>query len=162
MKKPNGIYLLIILMLFVAGFNAYGTYLIYKDPLGDLAGLETGRLMIYTPLKSYTMMGGLLAILGFGFPVFTAMCLISRPTSLKWPKSMNIYDNYLWTYAFSLYSAYIYLSISALHVLFEEGHSLYPTIMLLCCMVMIIVLNNPENQKYFIKKSKRSKSTITE
>lgn len=157
MKKPSGIYLLILLIFFVSGFYAYGTYLIFIEPSGDEAGLQTGRLFQLTSLKSYTVIGGLLAILGVIFPIYTALCLISRPTSIKWPKSLNIYEQYQWTYAFSLYSAYFYLFISAIHVLLHEGDSNFPILTILVSLVMIIILNSPENQNYFLRKAKKSR-----
>ncbi|MBU3676464.1 MAG: hypothetical protein FGM54_04685 [Chitinophagaceae bacterium] len=162
MKKTSGIYLLILLIFFVSGFYAFGTYLIFTDTSGNEAGLETGRLFQLTSLRSYSIIGALLAVLGVIFPLFTAMCLISRPTSLKWPKSMNIYENYQWTYAFSMYTTYFYLFISAINILLREGNSMFPTIVILACLIMMIILNSPENQKFFIKKVKKSKSSSFE
>ena len=156
MKKTSGIYLLILLIFFVSGFYAFGSYLIFTDSSGNEAGLETGRLFQLTSLRSYTIIGALLTIIGVVFPLFTAMCLISRP-AIKWPKSLNIYENYQWTYAFSLYSAYAYLFISAINILLREGNSIFPTLIILASMIMIIILNSPENQTYFVKKAKKSK-----
>lgn len=158
MKKTSGIYLLILLMIFVIGFYAFGIYLIGIDTSGNEAGLETGKLFQLTSLKSYSVFAFLVAIFGVFFPLFTALCLISRP-QIKWPRSMNIYDNYQWDYAFALYSAYIFLIISAFHVLLREGNSVFPTLVILASCIMIIVLNNPQNQKYFIKKVKKSRSS---
>lgn len=158
MKKTSGIYLLILLMFFVLGFYAFGVYLIFMDTSGNEAGLETGKLFQLTSLKSYSIFGILVAIIGVLFPLFTSMCLISRP-NIKWPKSMNIYENYYWTYSFSLYSAYLFLIISAFHVMLREGNSIFPTLVILASTIMIIILNNTENQKYFLKKTKKSRSS---
>lgn len=158
MKKTSGIYLLILLIFFVIGFYAFGVYLIALDASGNEAGLETRKLMELTSLKSYYIPAFFVSIFGVLFPLFTSMCLISRP-NIKWPKSMNIYENYQWDYAFALYTAYSFLILSAFHVLLREGNSMFPTLVILASSIMIILLNNPQNQKYFIKKAKKSRST---
>lgn len=158
MKKTSGIYLLILLMIFVLGFYAFGVYLIFTDTSGNEAGLETGKLFQLTSLKSYSIIGVIVFVMGVIFPFFTCMCLISRP-NIKWPKALNIYENYYWTYSFSLYTSYIFLIISAFHVLLREGNSIFPTLIILASTIMIIILNNTENQKYFIKKAKKSRSS---
>ena len=158
MKKTSGIYLLILLMFFVIGFYAFGCYLIFSDLSGNEAGLETGKLFQLTSLRSYRILGILLSILGVIFPFFTTMCLISRP-NIKWPKSFNIYENYYWTYSFALYCSYIFLFISALNMLVREGNSIFPTLVVFASTIMVIILNNPVNQAYFIKRAKKSRSS---
>lgn len=158
MKKTSGIYLLILLIFFVIGFYAFGIYLIFLDTSGNEAGLETGKLFQLTSLKSYSIAAVIVSVFGVFFPLFTTMCLISRP-NIKWPKSLNIYENYQWDYAFALYTAYIFLIISAFHVLLREGNSMFPTLVILASSIMVMLLNNPQNQKYFIKKAKKSRST---
>lgn len=161
MKKTSGIYLLILLMFFVLGFYAFGVFLIFSDTSGNEAGLQTGKLFQLTSLKSYSIIGLIVAIVGVVFPFFTSMCLISRP-NIKWPKAMNIYENYYWTYSFSLYSAYIFLILSAFHIILREGDSIFPSLVILASTTMIIILNNTANQNYFLKKSKKSRSGSTE
>lgn len=156
MKKTSGIYLLILLMFFVIGFYAFGSYLIITDPTGNEAGLETGKLRQLTSLRSYFGLGILLSIIGVIFPLFTSLCLISRP-NIKWPKSLSISEGYYWTYNFAQYTAYTFLFISALNILLREGNSIFPTLIVFFSTIMLIILNNPINQAYFVKKTKKSR-----
>jgi hypothetical protein len=157
MKKTAGIYLLIILMLFVVALYTLGVFLIIVDSSGNNAGLGTDKLINLTSLSNYTIMGGLLAILGIVFPLFVIFSLINRPT-ISWPKTMNIYENYYWTYGFALYANYIFLIISAIQIVLREGNSFFIPLVVLASTCSIIILNTPENQKYFAKKSKRHRA----
>lgn len=143
--------------MFVIGTYTMGVYLIFIDTSGDTAGLGTGNLIELTSLSNYTIFGILLAIAGVIFPLFTTISIIARPT-LSWPKLLSMYDNYYWTYSFALYSNYIFLFISAFHIILREGSSMILPFIILASTCSIIILNTPENQKFFAKKSKRSRT----
>ena len=158
MKKPSGVYLAILINFFLLGFYAYGSYLIFRNSKGDDAGLELSQLRDITTLKTYTPIGVLLVIFGVALPLFTNLCLISRPP-FKWPKKMNIYSNYQWPYAFALYTSYTFIFIAASNILLREGTSIFPALTVIASGVLIIILNNPKTQTYFVRRSKKTKST---
>jgi len=104
-SRSIGVYILAVLLTFEALAAFYGSYQMINDPTGESIRLPL-KLLKGTIFSNYLIPGILLFLL-IGFPSsFLVFPVVKKP---NWPlfKNLNIYKNYHWAWAFSLYNSII-------------------------------------------------------
>jgi len=104
-NKPFSVYLLLILMLFLASGGIYGGVMLIADPSGNSIGLDMNFLQ-HAPFKNYLLPGIILTLFNGVFPLVIFYSLAFHPT-WKWPVSINIYKEQYWGWTFALYCGLI-------------------------------------------------------
>lgn len=102
------LYVLLILILFLAFGGLYRGTILVKDPSGQLLQLDI-KFIQQTFFRNYLWPGVILLIFNGLFPLFVSIGLI-KGRWLLWPEKLNIFKTGKWPWAFSLYAGIILLA----------------------------------------------------
>lgn len=150
MKKPFLLKLLIFFVLFQAISGIAGGIGLTFSPSGESIGLPIS--MIDNTLFNSFLIPGLflLAILGI-FPLILGYAMIKEP---KWklPNRLNVYDNYNYLWAYSLYLGLILVSWIIIQVYMVGGENILQLIYGLLGALILVVSLSPQIMKYYYLK----------
>ena len=150
MKKLFLLKLLIFLVLFQAISGIAGGIGLTLSPSGESIGMPISMLD-NTPFKSFLIPGlFLLAILGI-FPLILGFAMIKEP---KWKllNKLNVYDNYNYLWACSLYLGLILVSWIIIQVYMVGGENILQLIYGLLGALILIVSLSPQVMEYYSTK----------
>lgn len=107
-NRPLVLYVLLILILFLAFGGLYGGAILVKDPSGQLPQLDI-KFIQQTFFRNYLWPVVILLIFNGLFPLFVSIGLI-KERWLLWPEKLNTFKTRKWPWAFSLYAGIILLA----------------------------------------------------
>lgn len=157
-SKSIGVYILAVLFAFEAVSALYGSYMLINDPTGESISLPL-HFLKGTIFSDYSVPGILLLVL-IGLPsVFMVYPVIKMPNWTMF-KSLNIYKNYHWAWAFSLYNAIILiLWIDFQMIILSEGSVIQGVYSLLGISILILTLTPVVKANYRIHSHSRHHHT---
>ena len=150
MKKPFLLKLLIFFVLFQAISGIAGGIGLTFSPSGESIGLPIS-MIDNTPFNSFLIPGlFLLAILGI-FPLILGYAMIKEP---KWklPNKLNVYDNYNYLWAYTLYLGLILVSWIIIQVYMVGGENILQLIYGLLGAFIVLVSLSPHVMEYYSTK----------
>lgn len=145
MKRPFAVYgLCLMLGLLGAGGVGGGAMLILR-PDGSYLGMEAGWLE-GSPFGSYLLPGLLLLVTGGLLPLTALTGVVWKPV-WRWAEGLNIYRDYHWGWAFSLYAGVAAILWIAAQQVLTRYFILQPVISASGAVILILALL-PATMKY--------------
>jgi len=147
MKKPFLLKILIFFVFFQAISGLAGGFGLSFSPSGESIGMPISMLE-NTPFSSFLIPGlFLLIVLGI-FPTILCYALIKEP-KWKWPNKLNVYDNFHYLWAYSLYLGLILVSWIIIQVFLVGGENILQLIYGLLGALILIVSLSSQVMKYY-------------
>ncbi|MCO6490798.1 MAG: hypothetical protein J5I98_20440 [Phaeodactylibacter sp.] len=139
-KRPAALYILAFLVFFQCASGLFGGGSLIADPSGASLQMPASEYLPGTPFSNYLMPGMILGVLLGLFPLIVLIGLWRRPL-WAWAEKLNIYDNYHWAWAFSLYLGLMLIIWIDIQIAFiGGGHFLQATYGLLGVAIVIFTL----------------------
>jgi len=146
-NKTIEIYILVIMVAFLAVGAIYGGVSLMNDPSGETIKLS-GKLLEGTIFSNYLIPGVILFLtLGF-FPLFLVFPLIFKP---RWPviDILNIYKSYHWSWTYTLYTAIMLIIWIDVQVLILKTGSVIQGIFGLFGVFILVLALSPRVKRYY-------------
>jgi hypothetical protein len=146
-KRPFTLYLLVLLLFFLAVSALFGSYHLVSDPTGRSLGMSVSQLD-ETPFDNYLFPGLVLGIFLGLLPLFLIYPLLAMP-KWRWASFLNIYKDRYWAWAYSIYTGIIlmvWIYVQIMYIGYGAGLQLaYGGL----GFVIVIVTILPANKRYF-------------
>lgn len=141
------IYILVLMVGFLAVGAIYGGVSLMNDPSGETIKLPE-KLLEGTIFSNYLIPGIILFLsLGF-FPLFLIFPLIFKP---RWPviDILNVYKSYHWAWTYTLYtSIMLIIWIDVQIIILKTGSVIQGTFGLLGVLILILALSPRVKRHY--------------
>lgn len=158
-SKTVEIYILVILVAFLALGAIYGGVSLMYDPSGETIKLPI-NLLEGTLFSNYLIPGVILFLmLGF-FPLFLVFPLIFKP---RWPviDKLNIYKSYHWAWTYTLYTAIMLIIwINVQIIILNTGSVIQGTFGLLGVFILILTLSPHVKHHYRLQAHTRQRTNV--
>jgi len=147
MNKPILLNILIFFVFFQAISGLAGGIGLTFSPSGESIGMPISMIE-NTPFTNFLIPGiFLLVILGI-FPLILGYAMIKEP-KWNWPNKLNVYNNFHYLWAYSLYLGLILVSWIIIQVYLVGGENILQLIYGLLGALIIIVSLFPQVMKYY-------------
>ena len=146
-KRPIGVYLLWLIMLFQSLSGLFGGFSLITDPSGG--SLQMPLTMLEgKPFHNYLIPGIILLLLLGVLPGLTFVGLLTRK-QWRWAQGLNIYHNRHWSWTFSIYTGImLILWIDFQVMLIGYGHFIQTLYALVGAAILILTLM-PGTMRYY-------------
>jgi len=148
MKKPVGVYFIILIVLFVSISAIFGGFSLIKDPTGNLIQFPNNYLK-NTFFGNYLIPGLILFLVLGIFPLFLVYGLIKKD-SLKFLEFFNIYNDLRWQFSFTIYYGIVLIIWIDVQIMLVPYIILQPIISGIGIIILALSLSK-EFRRYYLK-----------